>query len=332
MCGHPAPRREARKEAARNVALSTYECGGIGSYSSGDISSPLLQSGADKGHGCVALIAGGDGSALIGPTHTLRGEGFDASEDGTGRGTPRVPVSIQDVRGVDKAQNGKGWSDEGVSYTVDTHATQGVAFTQNTRDEVRYIGGDGQIAGALAAESGMKQTTYIAFSAKDHGGDATENMSPTLRAGGHSGSHANAGVMPAVAFHNRQDPDVSGDVTHPIGAKDNGLGVFYGGQGAKAGSIAYSNEVAPTLKASDSGANRAPSAHVGTAVRRLTPIECERLQGFPDNFTAIPWRKKDADNCPDGPRYKALGNSMAVPVMRWIGERIQLVDDLTELL
>ena len=67
---------------------------------------------------------------------------------------------------------------------------------------------------------------------------------------------------------------------------------------------------------------------VGTqsAVRRLTPIECERLQGFPDNFTQIPWRNKAAENCPDGPRYKAMGNSMAVPVMRWIGERIEMVE------
>ena len=59
-----------------------------------------------------------------------------------------------------------------------------------------------------------------------------------------------------------------------------------------------------------------------TSVRRLTPIECERLQGFPDGFTKIPWRNKPASECPDGHRYKALGNSMAVPVMRWIGERI----------
>lgn len=58
-------------------------------------------------------------------------------------------------------------------------------------------------------------------------------------------------------------------------------------------------------------------------VRRLTPIECERLQGFPDFYTQIPWRGKDASECPDGPRYKALGNSMAVPVMRWIGERVK---------
>ena len=59
------------------------------------------------------------------------------------------------------------------------------------------------------------------------------------------------------------------------------------------------------------------------AVRRLTPVECERLQGFPDEYTAIPWRTSTAANCPDGPRYKALGNSMAVPVMAWIGRRIQ---------
>ena len=62
------------------------------------------------------------------------------------------------------------------------------------------------------------------------------------------------------------------------------------------------------------------------AVRRLTPVECERLQGFPNNHTNIPWRKKPES--PDGPRYKALGNSMAVPVMNWIGKRIQMVEDL----
>lgn len=58
-------------------------------------------------------------------------------------------------------------------------------------------------------------------------------------------------------------------------------------------------------------------------VRRLTPLECERLQGFPDNYTKIPYRGKPAEECPDGPRYKAIGNSMAVPVMRWIGGRIE---------
>ena len=61
-------------------------------------------------------------------------------------------------------------------------------------------------------------------------------------------------------------------------------------------------------------------------VRRLTPRECERLQGFPDDYTLIPWRKKAAGDCPDGPRYKALGNSMAVNCMEWIGERIAAVE------
>ena len=62
------------------------------------------------------------------------------------------------------------------------------------------------------------------------------------------------------------------------------------------------------------------------AVRRLTPKECERLQGFPDDHTLIPWRNKPADQCPDGPRYKALGNSMAVPCMAWIGKRIDAIE------
>ncbi len=76
-------------------------------------------------------------------------------------------------------------------------------------------------------------------------------------------------------------------------------------------------------------ANNGPRRHngvmVGSAVRRLTPRECERLQGFPDDYTRITLRGKPAA---DGPRYKALGNSMAIPPMRWIGERIQTVDEL----
>ncbi|KFC08218.1 methyl-directed repair DNA adenine methylase [Trabulsiella guamensis ATCC 49490] len=89
--------------------------------------------------------------------------------------------------------------------------------------------------------------------------------------------------------------------------------------------------LSPTLRAGNSYKSHAnggqPPAiafalNCATAVRRLTPRECERLQGFPDNHTLIGWRGKDAADCPDGPRYRAIGNSMAVPVMRWIGERI----------
>ena len=76
----------------------------------------------------------------------------------------------------------------------------------------------------------------------------------------------------------------------------------------------FTKEISPTLRA-EMGDNQVSMAN-SMAVRRLTPVECERLQGFPDNYTNI------RENCPDGARYKALGNSMAVPVMRWIGERI----------
>jgi len=79
---------------------------------------------------------------------------------------------------------------------------------------------------------------------------------------------------------------------------------------------------------SNSNAGHYTKTVTNMKVRRLLPIECERLQGFPDNYTQIPWRNKPPDDCPDGPRYKAMGNSMAVPVMRWIGERIDLVRTL----
>jgi DNA (cytosine-5)-methyltransferase 1 len=78
-------------------------------------------------------------------------------------------------------------------------------------------------------------------------------------------------------------------------------------------------DVAPCLTKTD---RHGVAQHM--AVRRLTPVECERLQGFPDNYTNIPWRNKPES--PDGPRYKSLGNSMAVPVMKWIGERINQME------
>lgn len=92
---------------------------------------------------------------------------------------------------------------------------------------------------------------------------------------------------------------------------------------------AYNNDVTGDVsKTIDTGQDyhHVPNLWQGMAVRRLTPVECERLQGFPDNYTNIPYKNKQES--PDGPRYKALGNSMAVPVMKWIGERIAKVDEI----
>lgn len=142
-------------------------------------------------------------------------------------------------------------------------------------------------AHTLGRNNGM-ENALLAFSCKDHGADAGV-VSPTLRAMGHGSSHANAGGQVAVAFQSSQSGVRTGE-THA------------------------------TLDANN-GPRRHNGVLLGSAVRRLTPTECERLQGFPDNYTQVPYRNKEAA---DGPRYKALGNSMAVPVMRWIGERIAL--------
>ena len=133
-----------------------------------------------------------------------------------------------------------------------------------------------------------------------------------------------------VNTQNRKDgdpaPTIGRDNAGNIGILTNGLGVFMAGQGAKAGGIAYSTEVTPTLKAAPSGMNQVPSIHTGLAVRRLTPVECARLQGFPDNYLHIPYKGKPQPA--DGPMYKAYGNSIAVPVLTWIGKRIQEVNQL----
>jgi site-specific DNA-cytosine methylase len=103
---------------------------------------------------------------------------------------------------------------------------------------------------------------------------------------------------------------------------DGGNAVAVALRGREGGATAeLGDEVGNCLRASSGGGDK-PHVLTAAQVRRLTPVECERLQGLPDDYTAIPWRKKTADQCPDGPRYKALGNSWAVPVVAWIGQRI----------
>jgi DNA (cytosine-5)-methyltransferase 1 len=298
--------------------------------------------------------------------HSLRADGFDASEDGTGRGTPIVPVAYRtnsagqiDCQGDQSAalttmtdqctqfiaftETGQGWwSDADSAATVRKGNEAGgggarestlIAFAQNSRDEVRIFGEDGQTVGALVAEPGAKQQTYIAFSSKDHGADALEDVAHPLRAMGHSESHANAGGQLAVmtlAVRGREgqpqlevrDDGIANAVLTPNGGRA-GIGV-----GAVA--IGWSEELTPSVDlASPIQYGGQGGRHDGVmtpamAVRRLTPRECERLQGFPDDYTKI------SAKTADGPRYKALGNSMAVPVIRWIGERIQRVEELAE--
>ena len=126
-------------------------------------------------------------------------------------------------------------------------------------------------------------------------------------------------VMQPISFSGQMsNPQTDVGMTQTLQAK-NPMAVCLGGQHPNA-SIGI--DQSPTLtNAMGAGGGHIPITNA-MAIRRLTPVECERLQGFPDNYTNI------KDKCPDGPRYKALGNSMAVPVMAWIGKRIQEVENL----
>ena len=198
-----------------------------------------------------------------------------------------------------------------------------VCFTQNSRDEVRLLGGDGQVVGALVADAGAKQQNYICERPVAYGISESPYVAHCLRAGASKADKHESTTYVIQAGEGRGNA-----VLDTVAA-------FKGGQGALVGGIGYSeclnpdqpqcwrvyhpDGVAPALQ---SGEGRGNAVYVPMAVRRLTPVECERLQGFPDHYTRIPYRKKTADLCPDSPRYKALGNSMAVPCMAWIGKRI----------
>lgn len=111
-----------------------------------------------------------------------------------------------------------------------------------------------------------------------------------------------------------------GDPCHPLATGAHAPAVAFDLRGREGGSQFEGPHDTANIRAASGGSSRSYVAAM--QVRRLTPVECERLQGFPDHYTAIPWRNKPADQCPDGPRYKALGNSWAVPCVRWIGWRI----------
>lgn len=230
------------------------------------------------------------------------------------------------------------------------------------------------VAFALGRNSGG-ENAVIGFSSKDYGQDAAEDISPTLRAGTHSDSHANGGAPPAVAYaiqeravceNPQAGPDGAGfradDCSYTLEARHIPQAVAYmpartfaadgevdtryaerpicdalhtsSGHGNKAPIVAFQQNSRDEVRLMGgdgqiSGSLAAEPGSRGTttflaaemAVRRLMPVECERLQGFPDNWTLVPTGAKQKPAA-DGPRYKQLGNSMAVNCMNWIGRRI----------
>ncbi|WP_213547859.1 DNA cytosine methyltransferase [Vannielia litorea] len=178
--------------------------------------------------------------------------------------------------------------------------------------ENHLIPSTGSVAHCLNA-GGMGRIDYetermVAHALRGEGFDASED-----------GTGRGTPIVP-VAFHNRQEPDVSGAVTHPLGAKDNGMAVAFDMRGRDGGAMPEGPHDTANIRAASGGSSR---SYVATpwAVRRLTPRECARLQGFPDDHSEVEHRGKPAA---DGPQYKAYGNSMAVPCIRWILDRLKI--------
>ncbi len=225
-------------------------------------------------------------------THSLQAEGFDASEDGTGRGTPLVPVEHwNQMCGCGHDFTGPLDMVCPSCRTIRDGVTHGdpIAFDTSPGNYSQPKPGDachplavGQHPPPIAFNDDQSEQTRSM--------GEREDQTPTLRSGG------------------------SVSVAYRTTGND---GVYEQG-----------DKTAALNTATDPNQN---IVGIGMAVRRLTPLECERLQGFPDGFTNIPYgRPKYPDQiCPDGPRYKALGNSMAVPVMRWLGERIAVMETET---
>jgi DNA (cytosine-5)-methyltransferase 1 len=198
-------------------------------------------------------------------------------------------------------------------------------FTHEVTGTLRKAMGDNQTAVAFSIDSYESNSMK---SPNPNSGFREVEVSKTLDTSRGLDPGCNQGGM-AVAFHPTQDPISSENISHALGTgskSGNATAAVAFESNRRDGARVY-GDTTNTLQAfAGTGGGNSPMVQHSTAVRRLTPTECERLQGFPDSYTAIPWKKKTADQCPDGPRYKALGNSMAVPVMRWIGERIDKVN------
>ncbi|OWJ82727.1 DNA cytosine methyltransferase [Haematobacter massiliensis] len=328
LSGHPAPRREAGK-AAPTIPARSLGGGGLGTDF--DCDGGLIAANSGSVGYCLTASAqnslDAETETLIAVAHALRGEGFDASEDGTGRGTPIIPVEQPFVL----MERGRA---DGSNLEFRQDGSANAILTPN--------GGRGGFGvGAVAFAIQERAVSENPDAGPDGAGFRQDGASYTLEA---------RTVPQAVAFDASEDGTGRGTPLVPVafGAQNSatqGDGVSFGYSPtldkSKTPAVAFDlNQITsktnrsipnPWVHHTLPASTFPPHLAMPWAVRRLTPRECERLQGFPDDFTAIPWRGKPASQCPDGPRYKALGNSWAVNCAEWIGERIAAVDAIPHL-
>jgi len=269
---------------------------------------------------------GDEGDLVVGPLQGggKRGQSVDA-EGAAGGHLIVEPTAYQ--------QQGTNVGPMGTLRATDNH-TNGVPFL--------IVEGDSAASTPdlprLRAGGGRAGEAFISFDPKQSGADAGEDVSPTLRAGAHRRSHANGGIAPAVAYsipangprgRNGRETEDAGPLS-TNGAdhttSDGTLLVeekrFWDGS-----DLADTLDASVALKQQTMPEKRRFNAALdGKGIRRFTPLECERLQGFPDGWTCLCDAKGVTQlcTCPDGPRYRMLGNSVAIPVVEWIAKRFPL--------
>jgi len=283
--GDSAPSREAREDITTDVGASTYREGGFGQFVETQAGGTVKASGGCLGGGSEKLTVFAEPSRARALDVLSANDPSPTLSAKMGTGGNNMPMVAQAV------------------YSFDSLASNSMK-SSNPHSGCRQV----ELAKCLDTSNGCPS--------KNQGGLAVVAIAGNIigRTEGNGG--------------NGNGFDESG-ACYTLTTNDRHAVAFAEPRRARGCDVIANNEPWPTLPAhAGTGGGNVPmiafAANPTSVVRRLTPIECERLQGFPDNFTQIPYRNKSADDCPNGVRYKALGNSMAVNVMAWIGQRIEL--------
>ena len=335
LSGNPAPRRETRKDLAPTISARPTGGGGLGAdfdLDGGVIHCPdfVPQAMSSKWAKGSSGPSGPSGDEIANLVAVNAATAYRVAGDGAAyhEGDATAPLTT----GTDSSAS--------IVAFDTTQITSSANYSSPKAGDPCHPLAAGAHAPAVAF------SIMPMNSGKDFKGRETDVAQPVMAAGPAGGNQGGDYIVhpinPNALRGDSQAKTPSMDAAGVMRLRDPGLGVGADGDPADTLQAAGPGAVAFALRGREGGAMpeiegdgdrigalRAASGgssrdYVATsAVRRLTPRECERLQGFPDDYTLIPYRKGQAA---DGPRYKALGNSMAVPVMAWIGQRIATVD------
>ena len=353
LYGHTPPRREAQEGAAaraeggageagrRRPGMKTFAQSSFGAFAQ-SVTGGTIRSRADIPGAVLCYdMMGSKGNAnvsadgvcpTIATTHNdMHAVCFQQNQ----RDEVRLTGGDGKVAGAVSAQSGAKQQNYVAAFLPDQGVkARGLGYEVGVACTLRASGAD---VGVLCYENhpqdsriresgGGNGPLVLVSAANSNGGDVMPALTVSNLRGQVTSQNDKTGgyVLETVSVHGTMDPCVSVECGHTVGRNNGGencvaIASTVIGRSAKAGDNGpgFKEGVAYTLDTSG-----VQGVMHCSFVRRLTPVECERLMGFPDGWTRIPWRGRKEEDCPDSPRYKACGNSMCVNVMRWIGERI----------